>query len=225
MTDSNPKLCLTEYSEKAVVVHGTATKEYKESIKAFGGKWCNSLKGSINSGGWVFPKKCKDAVDAYVTKALESGANESLLQWAQENTLKKAKKKQSSVSETTSSNVAVNAAANLHEVLVRIAVALEKSNELSTKLYDLQEREYQRATTTELDNDDCDDEDKEAKKIEDDLQPTSEEESEDSEEEEIPEAPVDVKPKRRLLKGPKTAKKGVKKVVRKVVRKKKTNDE
>ena len=77
MTDSNPKLCLTEYSEKAVVVHGTATKEYKESIKAFGGKWCNSLKGSINSGGWVFPKKCKDAVDAYVTKALESGANES----------------------------------------------------------------------------------------------------------------------------------------------------
>lgn len=214
MTDSNPKLCLTEYGEKAVVVHGTATKEYKESIKALGGKWCNSLKGSINSGGWVFPKKYKDTVDAYVTKALESGAIESLLQWAQENTFKKTKK-QSSVTETTSPNVAVNAATNLHEVLVRIAVALEKNNELSAKIYALQ--------ANELSNDDHD-ADEEAKKIEDDLQPTSEEESEDSEEEEIPPAHVDTKPRRRLLgKGSKTTK--TKKVVKKVVKKKKRNNE
>ena len=223
MTDSNPKLCLTEYGEKAVVVHGTATKEYKESIKALGGKWCNSLKGSINSGGWVFPKKYKDAVDEYVTKALDSGVNESLLQWAQENTIKKAKKP-TNPTETSSSNVAVNAATNLHEVLVRIAVALEENNKLNAKRYALQEQEYQRATTTESDNDDYDTDDKESKKIEDDLQPTSEEESE-QEEEEIPAAPVDVKPKRRLLKGPKTVKKGARKVVRKVVRKKKPNDE
>ncbi len=225
MTDSNPKLCLTEYGEKAVVVHGTATKEYKESIKALGGKWCASLKGNINSGGWVFPKKCKDTVDAYVTKALESGAIESLLQWAQENTLKKAKK-QSSVTETTSPNVSVNAATNLHEVLVRIAVALEENNKLSAKIYALQKSEYQRDTTTEPDDDDCDVENKKAKEIEEDLQPTSEEESEDSdEEEEIPAAPVDVKPKRRLLKGPKTVKRGTRKVVKKVVKKKKRNNE
>jgi hypothetical protein len=58
-------LQLTDYSEKSVVVTGN-TREYKEDLKAYGGKWNGRLR---NGPGWIFPKHKKGILE----KWLETG--------------------------------------------------------------------------------------------------------------------------------------------------------
>jgi len=64
MTD---KIFVEDYSEKAIVVRGTETKTYKESLSAIGGKWNDKLR---NGAGWIFPKTSRDKVNALIREVL-----------------------------------------------------------------------------------------------------------------------------------------------------------
>ena len=64
-------LVLENYSEKAILLKGEKTKEYKENIKAIGGSWNSTLKG------WIFSKakepevkKLIDQVNSGVVKPI-----------------------------------------------------------------------------------------------------------------------------------------------------------
>jgi hypothetical protein len=54
----------TEYSEKAIVVRGEATKTYKEDLKTLGGKYNANLKGGA---GWIFSKTSQGKVNKFIT--------------------------------------------------------------------------------------------------------------------------------------------------------------
>jgi hypothetical protein len=54
----------SEYSEKAIVVRGEATKTYKEDLKTLGGKYNASLKGGA---GWIFSKTSEGKVNKFIT--------------------------------------------------------------------------------------------------------------------------------------------------------------
>ena len=55
-------LQLTDYSEKSVVVTGN-TKEYKEDLKAYGGRWNGRLR---DGPGWIFPKHKKGILEKWI---------------------------------------------------------------------------------------------------------------------------------------------------------------
>ena len=53
---------LTDYSEKSIAVYGD-TKEYKDKLKALGGK----LNANLRDGpGWIFPMKYKETVQTWI---------------------------------------------------------------------------------------------------------------------------------------------------------------
>jgi hypothetical protein len=54
----------SEYSEKAIVVRGEATKTYKEDLKTLGGKYNASLRGGA---GWIFSKTSEGKVNKFIT--------------------------------------------------------------------------------------------------------------------------------------------------------------
>ena len=54
----------SEYSEKAIVVRGEATKTYKENLKTLGGKYNASLKGGA---GWIFSKTSEAKVNKFIS--------------------------------------------------------------------------------------------------------------------------------------------------------------
>lgn len=54
----------SEYSEKAIVVRGEATKTYKENLKSLGGKYNASLKGGA---GWIFTKTNEGKVNKFIS--------------------------------------------------------------------------------------------------------------------------------------------------------------
>jgi hypothetical protein len=56
-----------DYTEKSIVVFGDKTKEYKDGIKALGGKF--NMKLSVGPG-WVLPKTKKEEVEKYVVECL-----------------------------------------------------------------------------------------------------------------------------------------------------------
>lgn len=56
----------SEYSEKAIVVRGEATKTYKENLKTLGGKYNASLKGGA---GWIFSKTSEAKVNKFIASA------------------------------------------------------------------------------------------------------------------------------------------------------------
>ena len=56
-------LQLESYSDKSFVIRGDKTKEYKEQLKEFGGKWNSNLKDGC---GWIFPNKNKDKIQEWV---------------------------------------------------------------------------------------------------------------------------------------------------------------
>jgi hypothetical protein len=62
MSSNKTTLILEDYSELSIVVRGE-TKEYKEDLKQLGGKWNGNLKCGP---GWIFSKKNKGKVEAYV---------------------------------------------------------------------------------------------------------------------------------------------------------------
>lgn len=51
---SNPKLTISDYTEKSIVVRGDDTKKIKEKLKELGGKYNPNLK---DGAGWIFSKK------------------------------------------------------------------------------------------------------------------------------------------------------------------------
>jgi len=51
------------YSEKSFVIRGEETKEYKDKLKEFGGKWNSNLK---DGSGWIFSNKHKDKVQEWI---------------------------------------------------------------------------------------------------------------------------------------------------------------
>jgi hypothetical protein len=53
-------LVLENYSEKAILLKGDKTKEFKENIKSLGGKWNSTLKG------WIFPKTKEAEVRKFI---------------------------------------------------------------------------------------------------------------------------------------------------------------
>jgi hypothetical protein len=53
-------LVLENYSEKAILLKGDKTKEFKENIKSLGGKWNSTLKG------WIFPKTKEPEVRKFI---------------------------------------------------------------------------------------------------------------------------------------------------------------
>jgi hypothetical protein len=53
-------LVLENYSEKAILLKGDKTKEFKENIKSLGGKWNSTLKG------WIFPKTKEAEVKKFI---------------------------------------------------------------------------------------------------------------------------------------------------------------
>ena len=54
----------SEYSEKAIVVRGEATKTYKENLKTLGGKYNASLRGGA---GWIFSKTSEGKVNKFIS--------------------------------------------------------------------------------------------------------------------------------------------------------------
>lgn len=53
-------LTIEQYSEKAIVVRGEKTQEYKDSLKDLGGKFNNSLKGGC---GWIYPNSKRGKIE------------------------------------------------------------------------------------------------------------------------------------------------------------------
>ena len=64
---------ISDYSEKSFVVRGN-TKEYKDKLKEFGGKWNSNL---TNGGGWIFSKKHKDKIETFVSQTVDDYIFES----------------------------------------------------------------------------------------------------------------------------------------------------
>lgn len=56
---------IVDYTDKSFVVKGDKTKEYRENLKASGGKWNSSLKCGA---GWIFPKDKKADLQKLVDK-------------------------------------------------------------------------------------------------------------------------------------------------------------
>ncbi len=51
------EVSIQDYSEKSFVVRGEGTRELRESLRALGGKWNNSLTDKNTGerfGGWIF---------------------------------------------------------------------------------------------------------------------------------------------------------------------------
>ena len=58
------KFSLIHYSEKSIALFGD-TKPIKEELKALGGRFNNNLRPFGEESrvpGWVFPKKCEEAI-------------------------------------------------------------------------------------------------------------------------------------------------------------------
>ncbi len=65
-------LKIEEYSEKSIVVFGN-TKEYKDQLKEFGGKWNSNLnKNGEKFGGWIYPISKKTELETWI-QGLKSG--------------------------------------------------------------------------------------------------------------------------------------------------------
>lgn len=61
---TTPKFQIVHYSEKCIALFGD-TKPIKEELKALGGRFNNNLRPFGEESrvpGWVFPKKCEEAV-------------------------------------------------------------------------------------------------------------------------------------------------------------------
>ena len=61
---TTPKYQIVHYSEKCIALFGD-TKPIKEELKALGGRFNNNLRPFGEESrvpGWVFPKKCEEAV-------------------------------------------------------------------------------------------------------------------------------------------------------------------
>ena len=67
------ELTIEDYSDKSFVVRGD-TKPFKDSLKAFGGRYNGNLKGGQ---GWIFSKTKEDVVAEFVEK-VNSGEGTSL---------------------------------------------------------------------------------------------------------------------------------------------------
>jgi hypothetical protein len=57
------------YSDKSFAVYGE-TKEYKEILKSFGGKWNSNLK---DGAGWIFPNSKRSPVDKWLKSLKKEG--------------------------------------------------------------------------------------------------------------------------------------------------------
>lgn len=65
-------LKIEAYSEKSIVVFGN-TKDYKEQLKEFGGKWNSNLnKNGEKFGGWIYPNIKKTELENWI-QTLKSG--------------------------------------------------------------------------------------------------------------------------------------------------------
>lgn len=61
---TTPKFQIVHYSEKCIALFGD-TKPIKEELKALGGRFNNNLRPFGEESrvpGWVFPKKCEEAI-------------------------------------------------------------------------------------------------------------------------------------------------------------------
>jgi len=61
------------YSDKSFAVYGE-TKEYKETLKSFGGKWNQNLK---DGAGWIFPNSKRSQVNKWLKSVSSEGAADS----------------------------------------------------------------------------------------------------------------------------------------------------
>lgn len=71
-----PMLGVVDYSDKTFIVYGEATRTYKNQLKNLGGKFNKYLKqrpGFAGGAAWVFTKKLKPTVYAFVNQ-VNSGA-------------------------------------------------------------------------------------------------------------------------------------------------------
>ena len=68
---ADQKLNVVDYSEKSFVVWGELTRQYKDHLKGFGGRFNGRLRqvGDFTTGkGWVFGLKNKDSILEFVEK-------------------------------------------------------------------------------------------------------------------------------------------------------------
>lgn len=63
---------LEDYSEKSFVIRGENTKEYKDELIKFGGKWNPNLK---DGGGWIFSSKNKEPIQEWLESVKNSKPN------------------------------------------------------------------------------------------------------------------------------------------------------
>lgn len=68
-------LTCEKYTDKCYVVRGD-TKEYKDELKAIGGKWNGGLKDG-KGGGWIFPSSYHDKILNLISKSKKSPKSKS----------------------------------------------------------------------------------------------------------------------------------------------------